>query len=210
MEDAMTDIETAEQIVRDLETKRQRLAERGVKLADDRRTIAYDAHADGDAEARNRLDKLNAEAVAHASELTSLDDAIATARERLVAAQQAVARGEDKAKAQQLRQAVAAFAAHGRDLDEALSSVGELGRAMRDDLSRIHDLGSTFPSHAQLDVLGYGALLTALGGTQWAHRFERLAPNQRRTFTALVATWAATVERGIAQRLGKDQKVEAA
>jgi len=206
----MSDVEAAEKIIGDLATKREKLVERGVKLAEERRNIAYQAHTDGDAEARKRLDKLNAEAVAHASELQSLDDALSTARERLVAAQAVAARSEDKAKAQELRQAVAAFAKHGRDLDAALAAVGALGRAMRDELSYIHTLGSAFPSHAQLDVLGYGALLTALGGTHWAHRFERLAPNQRRTFTALVATWAATVERGIVQRLGEDQKVEAA
>ena len=79
------DVEAAEQVIRDLEAKRQKLAERALRIADERRAIAYEAHAADDQKARSKLDKLNAEAATHASELASLEDAISAAQAKLQA-----------------------------------------------------------------------------------------------------------------------------
>jgi hypothetical protein len=95
------------------------------------------------------------------------------------------------------------FCKDGMRLDEALAVVAEAASALPDRLTKIHGLGSAFPSHQQLETLGYISVLTALRQSPWAHRFEPVPPNQRRNFTALLMQWHDTIERGIQQRLGE-------
>ena len=99
-------IEYCQRILQELIEKRARLVERGIKIADERRNIAYDAHADGDKAARARLDKLHTEVVFQAAELASIDNAIETARARLDIAQHeaAVKDNADARKAREISQ----------------------------------------------------------------------------------------------------------
>jgi hypothetical protein len=200
MTEAEKAAEKAVKTFHDLEAKRALLIERGAKLADERRAIAYDAHADGDAKARKRLDQVNAEVATHASELASLDDAIEAAHARAAAAIADVEREKERENALALRAVVNEFAECGRALDAALDQLVAASDQLREHVDRIHALGVNSPSHEQVEVLGYQALLTALNRTRWDRRFERLAPNQRRTFEKLVEGWCAQLERAVAHR----------
>jgi hypothetical protein len=75
-----TDIEKAEAVLADLDSKLIRLKQRGVELGDERSQIALAAHT-GDAKARAHLDAVNAQIVTYHSESDSLFDAIKGAGE---------------------------------------------------------------------------------------------------------------------------------
>jgi hypothetical protein len=198
-------VEEAQRKIADLEAKRAALLNRGQELDQVRASYAYAAHANGDAAARAKLDKVNRETAEHGSELASIDAALATARRKLDAASAAEIKAADRAKAQELREVLASFVAAGRAIDVALKSLVSNGEAMRDAITRMNQLGSTHPSHAQLDSLGAIAVRTALTNTPWSRHFERVGPMERKTFAALVAAWSPTVENNI-KRLDDDME----
>ena len=76
-----------EETLRALEVKRERLIARGESLPELRRGAAFAAHVEGNAEARRALDKVAAEVATHASELASIDDTIAAAKNKVLIAQ---------------------------------------------------------------------------------------------------------------------------
>ena len=59
----MTDVEKAQAVIADLEAKRAKLIQRGTDIADERAVLGYGAHAENDKASRDKLNKLNAEAV---------------------------------------------------------------------------------------------------------------------------------------------------
>jgi chromosome segregation ATPase len=200
-------VEQAEKVVRDLEAKRQRLAEAQVRREEERRVIAYDAHADGNTKARARLDKLNAEAATHLNELASVEDAIQTAQAKLAAAQRDEAAAADREAAVELREEVQKFVALGQNLDQLFELLAVRGAELKETLTRIHSLGSQFPTYSQLEVLGSLSLRTAIMRTAWARCVEMVPPTQRRSFAALVNEWAANIENNaIAPRLGEAEE----
>ena len=184
---------------------------RSEQISVERRQVGYEAHAEDDAKAKAKLDKLNAEFASLAGTIDSIDGALAEARNRLDQAKRDEAAMQDRKQAGRLRAELKNFVEQGRQLDAAFATVAAAGAAIRDSLSRIHALGSAVPSHEQLQTLGGQAALTALQQTPWARRFELLPPNQRRTFAALIGGWVENIERNnIRPRLGEQTKEEAA
>jgi hypothetical protein len=194
----------AERIVASLEQKRAKCIQRGTDIADERAVLGYGTHVDNDKASRAKLDKLNAEAAVHASELASLDAAIREAGERLAAARHVEAIEADKANAREVAKVVDELAEHGQVVDDVLHDLIEAGANLRAALNRLHGLGCNNPSHEQLATLGHLSILTALNKTIWKRGFETLAPNQRKSFTDVVAAWRTMLMRDVERRLGEE------
>ena len=196
-------VSDAEAAITRLEGKRSELLARGDELATIRASVAYKALNDDDASARSALDRVNRETAEHGSELASLDCALATARQRLEAAQRYEAKQADRAKAVELRAALKQFEQHAAGVDSALEVLVSSCNGLQESLTAMHRCGSTFPSDAQLQSLGGRVLLGALSKTPFRRNFETLPPLERdRSMARIVAQWSDTVERSIQQRLG--------
>lgn len=202
----MSDVEKAEQTLRDLEQKRLRLVESRAADADQRRAVAFKAHAGGDKGARQALDKLADAAARFESELRSVEDAIAEAQDRLQQARAAAARERDKANAIELKQALKEFCEMGTELDAALSDVVASAAEMRAALDRMHALSAPAPNDLQFMTLGALAVHTALMALPFRDVARHLAPTERKSFNGLIAEWRRMVERVIAERLGEAEQ----
>lgn len=190
----MKQIQKAEQVLADLNAKREELIARGHDLGEKRQEIAFAAHT-GSKKERAELDKINAEALTHDYELKSLDAAIAQATKKLAAADQAAALAAEKENAHKLRAVVDKFVAHAVAIDDAFTAMSREANALRETLLQIHGLGCAFPSYDQLNSLGARALKTAIMNTPWKRDFEHLAPGERQSFPKLVGDWADRIER---------------
>jgi len=187
-----------EETLRALEIKREQLIQRGEKLPQLRREASYAAHVEKDVKSRHTLDKVAHEAATHGSELESLDDAIACAKNRLLVAKAMEGEVAARAKAKEAIEVVAHFKKLGRDLDEALRLVAERGQELEALLSKLHTTtGANFPTRDQLDALGFSALMTAVLQTPWAKRFRPMQPSQRRHFRDLFDGWATVLDNRI-------------
>lgn len=198
------------QTIQNLEKKRASLVERGVRLVEERRLIAYDAHADGDQKARARLDKLNAEAATHASELASIDDALATANNKLASAQHAATTAADRQRAADLQDEFQHFVALAKKIDSDLNTVVVASNELKSSMDQIHRLGSPTPTSQRFLVLGEMALHGRLMFSAWPRGFRHLPPKDRHNLADLAAGWARSAAPSIAARLGEDQNEEAA
>jgi hypothetical protein len=197
-------IKEAEATVAKLEAKRAACIAKGTELADERAALSYQAHAEGDAKAKNRLEAVHAAIATHASELQSLDAALRAAADRVEKARQNEAKTEDRQRATALRRELGKFREHGAALDAAAAAIATHGRELQIALTNMRALGSPSPTHAQIDVLGYHALATALMETPWRKRFEHLPPNQRRTFQSLIDAWSLSIKNNIGARESAD------
>jgi hypothetical protein len=185
----------AQQALTALEATRAAHVERGKQLPELRRNASYEAHVGGDPNARQALDDISNEMLTHQSELASLDDAISHAKVLVLAAQAEEADKVKRVGAAHAMETVDAFRKAGHDLDAALRQVAELGDKLKVLLSKLHaETGISFPSHEQLDALGYASIMTALLSTPWARRFRPMAPSQKRHFRDLFDGWAQVVE----------------
>jgi chromosome segregation ATPase len=198
-------INDAEKVLSELQSKRARLIARGVEIGDQRAAIAYDAHATGDTKAEKRLAELHREAAEYESQLAGLDSAIKTAGEKLAQARQAEVARADREAAAALRRELDRFREYGRQLDAALATVATSGQALHESLGKIHSLGSAFPTGQQLHSLGARALLTAIAATPWRREFETIAPRERRSFSDLIETWAATIESRLGEKTDEEK-----
>src|SRR5262249_43483094 len=81
-------LKAARDVLGGIEEKRAAASARQTAIADERRTIAFAAHT-GDAEAKRRLDNLNAESAALTAEMQDLDAVISEASRRVAAAEEA-------------------------------------------------------------------------------------------------------------------------
>jgi DNA repair exonuclease SbcCD ATPase subunit len=202
---SMTEIEKAEKTLADLQTKRDNWVKRGTELADERSSVAFAAHTGSDKSARNKLDKLNSEIATHASELASLDSAIAEATQRLAKAKRESAIAQDRAQAQELRDTIKKLAELAAEIDAALADAAAHIGNLQGLLNRIHSLGCASPSHDQLRVLAGAAVKTFLMTLPFQREFEHLAPSARRTFEQIVKSWQTMLEQNIAARLGNKE-----
>jgi hypothetical protein len=192
-----------ERIIRELNEKRDRALIRGDEITDERRALAFAAHAENDSAARKRLSTLNLESVTIAAEIETIDAALAEANSRLDACRRAAEIEADQAAARELREVLGEFRKCGRQMEDALAAFVGAAVAFREHLTKIHNLGCDFPSHGLADVNARLAIGTALMQTPWRREFEHLAPGERRTFTQLVDGWAARIEPGVRRRLGE-------
>jgi hypothetical protein len=203
-------VSDAEQVIANLEAKRDALVERGRQLDQVRASYAFAAHARNDETARAKLDQVHRETAEHGSELASIDAALVTAKHRLEAAQRHEAKQADREQAKALRDAVRQFVQHAAGVDSALEVLVSSCNGMQDALTAMHRSGSQFPSDAQLLSLGSRVLIAALSRTPFRREFPAVPPLERnRSMAAIVQQWSDTVERSIQQRFG-DQTNEAA
>jgi hypothetical protein len=199
-------IDAAQAAIANLQAKRDVLVTRGQELSVIRSSLAFKALSEGDATAKQKLDQINKESVAHDHELASIDAALATGRQRLEAAQRHEARMAERAKAEALRAALAQFVQHAAGVDSALEVLVSSCDGLEQSLREMHHCGSAFPSDAQLLSLGSRVLIAALSKTTFRREFPAVPPLERnRTMTAIARQWAETVERGIRERIGGDQ-----
>ena len=132
----MNDIEVAEKTLAALTDKRDRAVARTEAIADERRSIGFAVHADGDPKARKRLDQLNIDAATITSELAGIDAAIAEA--------QSTSRYRQKCRGDQggsparrrLRKTYNTFIESSAELDAALALVVENAGAMKATVDR--------------------------------------------------------------------------
>jgi hypothetical protein len=198
-----TSVADAEQVIHDLEAKRDALVQRGRQLDQIRASYAFAAHARNDEMARRKLDQVHKETAEHGSELASIDAALKTAQQRLEAAKQHQAKQADREQAKALRDALQQFIQHAAGVDSALEVLVTSCNGLQQSLTAMHRSGSQFPSDAQLQSLGGRVLLGALSKTPFRRNFETLPPLERnRTMTQVAQQWGDTVERSIQQRLG--------
>lgn len=203
-------VAVCEQTLQQLEAKRAKLVERGAELPELRRGASYLAHVQNDAAARRALDAVNAESATHASELQSIDDAIAAAKNKVLIAQAFEADIADRARAARALELLGAFRECGHELDDAFRAIAEKGNLLGGLLGQLHAAGVRNPTGEQLDVLGHAAMATAIMATPWARRYRHLAPNQRQTFRGLFDNWAAGIENRLRAQLREDDAEAAA
>jgi hypothetical protein len=196
-----------EKALADLEGKRDALIARVAELPEVRSMAAYDAHVGGNAEAIQTLDQVSAELASHASDLASIDDAIAAGKKLFLAAKASEDHDRKRESAKEAVELIAAFKKAGRDMDQALKTIAEMGDKLTTLLMDIHrTTGSSYPSAAQLDTLGYSAVMSALLRTPWRKRFRPLPPSQQRDFGPLFDGWATVLENRIKPLLSADDK----
>jgi hypothetical protein len=204
----MTMTDDAEHTLNNLRQKRAALVAHGIKLGEERAKLAFSAHT-GDKAARQKLDKVNAEAALHDSELRSLDSAIAEGTARVERARQAAAADADKVGALALRKTVNEIGECMRYADQHLDKAIVALNAVHAALDQIHASGSEFPTHMQFASNAERALKSAimrLPRVWWRDFGEHLAPGSRRTFSSFWAEMQKSLERRIRQRLGEAEQ----
>jgi hypothetical protein len=196
-----------EQTLQQLEAKRAKLVARNAELPALRKTAAFAAHVEASPGARRTLNQINAESASYEPELASLDDAIAAAKNKVLIAQAFEADAADRVRAREALEILVAFKKCGHELDAALRIVGERGRELDGILAKLHAAtGVRFPTHEQVDSLGFQALTSSLMSTKWSNRFRVLAPNQRRTFGSLFDGWATGIGNRLRARLSEENE----
>ena len=143
------------------------------------------------------------------SELQSFDDALATARAKLVEAQAAQAREAERLHILDLKKQNDEVRKLGPWLDEALADyVGGLRG-----LLKVSSLGLPHPSNGQQVLMLYRCLLVALRGTPWEREFGVADSNDKKTFgshAAIINQWCDANARDLEYRLaaldGAEQK----
>lgn len=199
-----SDIEQSEHILNNLRRKRDALVAHGIELGDESTRLAFAVHT-GDKAARQKLDKVNAEATLHGSELRSLDAAIAEAGKRVEAACQAKARAEDQARAAELSAHVDELSQIPAYIEKHLTAALRGLTAFERGVTELHQKGIAFPTDIQLR-LG----MTAVLGT-WLQQLPKLwwneiaaglrfrAPNERKSALSYWAQIEPSLRNIIAQ-----------
>jgi hypothetical protein len=194
-------VAAAEAVLRDLTSKRDKFLAFGQRLAEQRKSHAYAAHAADDSDAKRELTNVAATIAVNDSMLASLGEALSEAETKLTIARACEADVADRAKAREVLKLLSAFKGAGHELDDALRTLNQTGRLFVSLVSQLRGFG-VGPSYEQVDVLGGKAVLAALLGTVWGKRFPRLAPHEHRSFRALVDGWVAGPEARINAQLG--------
>jgi hypothetical protein len=180
----------ATQALDDLQAKRAALIMRAGEYDEERKKIAYAAFSSRDAEAAKRLNNLREQAVRFDFELRDLDNALEVAHIRVADAQSNLDRALDAQRQQEIAGELKAIAEDAGRADQALAAFVAAIRDMTDSLHETRGLGADHPSHEQLEAFGWRALCTALEGTLFRRRVDRIAPLSRTSFTAFTAQWA--------------------
>lgn len=200
----MTDLEKAQAIVADLETRRAAVMARQDKAAKDRKAVAYDALATGDKVAGTKLQLINNAAMTAATELASLDAALAEARRRVAAAEAAEALAAERER----MRGVTALTQHIREraarLDELLRDTVAEYDGFLNAVHELHSAGFTQPNLALVAVNAPRAVQSTFVGSHLES--ERVPPAQRHSFAELAQGWTAGIDaRAAAVLAGEEQ-----
>jgi uncharacterized protein YhaN len=219
----MTQIEAAQNTLKELTAKLAAHEDRGVKLANDRRKISFAAIAGGNDASRKKLDALNHETALYQSELENLNSAIVEAQARLDTARDDENRKANREQAKNLRdELLPEFIAQCTELDRALAALVEAGNAAGQVVRRINAAGCATPNERLFHINSALAIQSAMISSPWHFEFRHLPPGDRRTFKNLLegqivgdgvrerSSWVSAIERRIAELDGADSKTAAA
>jgi hypothetical protein len=206
-------VASAQSVVLDLESKRAAAIQHGTDLADERSSIAFQAHTTQDEKAAKRLQEIHKLIAVHGSELASLDAALRAAVQKVDAAKVVVAREAERTRILDLKKHNDEVRKLGPWMDEALADyVGGLRG-----LLKVTGLGLPHPSSGQQVLMLYRCLQVAFRGTPWEREFGVADSNDKRTFgshAAIIDAWCNANEREFKYRLaeldGAQPKTEAA
>lgn len=200
------DLEKAQATVAELMRKRDKAVELWKNMTAERSAISFAAIAEGDKDAKKRLDQINSDGVKINAELESIDAAIGVARERVEQAKRDEQRGEDRDRALKLRDELKVFVKLGEQMDHHLQAFAALADQAKTSTQRIHALGHGAPNWSQFETFGAMAVNAVLMFTPWKREVaQHLAPRDRRTFTQLFQGWAAGAERAVAAILDEEK-----
>ena len=196
---------TIDQTIQNLEDKRAKLVERGVRLVEERRLIAYDAHA----EATRKPAPGSTSSMPKPRRTPANYKASTTPSHRQQEASRRAARAgtaADREQAAELRKQFDRFVALAEQADGALARFVSTCHEMKQTMDTIHQFGSASPTSMQL--LTYGALATdsLLMQLPWAREYRHLSPRERRSFSALAKSWAAGAAPHIEARLAREEE----
>jgi hypothetical protein len=204
------DVATAEAMVAELKAKAETLVARQKQLAEERKALAYDAVALKDPKAAKALALLAVEVLKLGTEMEATAAAGEEADRRLAEAQREAAAASDREAARQALAVIDQLVSHGEVLDDALADAVAAGKNLRDCLNRLHNLSIGHPSHEMLHTLGNMAIRTAMAKSIWSRYYESVAPRDRVSFLAVVASWRANLLADINRRLGEDAPAKGA
>ena len=214
--DEQTTVAAAAAITR-LEGKRSELLARSTELATIRASVAFKALSEDDASARATLDRINKETGQLGAEGASLDAALATARQRLEAAQRHEALAANRARAQAIRSEWSATEKDFADLDQGLNLAADATRRLFERYGTMQQHGLKPPPQLTLMlsdvVVSYLMAMPPPLWRQFNHQgLEHLPPNRRRNAASLRSGWGSQAERQAAAIGGEPQtnKTEAA
>ena len=197
----MTTVADARKVLNDLQTKLADNKTWQLEIETASKGVSFEAHTAG-AEARERLDNLNAQSIAAEQEARSIEIAIAEGKRRLAAATAAETDEHERSQARLALGLVAGFVARGKALDEKLAAFIEEFQALRKDF---HDLESTGypPSNWRLLEINLKAAVEArFMGTPMETTFH--PPARRQSISHFVEGWGGSVRIRAQARLDRD------
>ena len=197
-----TDVERQRRVLEELRQRREAQLHRKSELESERKTHAYAAHVQHDAEASKLLSRSIDEALRLDQHIASLDDALVEQQRVVARAEAAAAQEADREQARALRKQLIRFVTAGKHCHEALLAFAAASAELRAARDEMGLLGCNYPSSEQLRVFGNLAVHSALMATPWREG-RHLAPAERKSFAGLVVEWCKVVERGIDARLGE-------
>jgi hypothetical protein len=187
----------AEQVIAELERKRQVLAEKAAEYNKARERLSYQAHVGHDAEASAQLSEARDAALQAERELSEIDSAISTAKTRLAQAQEAAQRDQRRAQIKEQQQRSKEFRQLGGYLDLHLDHVR---RGLQALAANSHVVGKdhrfVFATHRILSV--------ALAGTPFRDAFPVADSGDKRSFpsfTHVVGQWCDSFDANLRNEL---------
>lgn len=197
----MSRVDEAKQVVDDLETKRRVLGDKRESLTGQIVGLSFDG-ATGDKTAAKALERLRADRTVLDAEIETLDAALPVARLKLVEAEAAAARAADRAMMEAAKGRIDVLKAAAAELDEAVRKIVaaySTFNATAASFSREFHIG---PSRELTEVAARRALQALLQAGGMGLEFERRsAPNERRSFASLAATWASNIDAAATRRI---------
>jgi hypothetical protein len=137
-----SDVDQAQKILNDLRDRRDEIAGRAARFAEERKRLAYSAHAaGGDKSAQERLRKANDESITCNVALESVDAAIVEATKRLDIAERAEAQQHDRAQAIELQAFAKRFVELAEVCDDCFTDFASAAAELRTVLDGIHQRG---------------------------------------------------------------------
>jgi hypothetical protein len=200
----MTALESALAIVADLEARRAAVVARQDKATEDRKAVAYDALAAGDQVSATKLQLINNSAMTAATDLASVDAALAEARRRVADAERSEALAAERDAMRAVLPITERVRARAALLDELLKSAADQTTAFLADMAALRRAGFGHPDPGlvatNVRLAGQAAVLGS------ALETERVRPSQRRAFAQLAEGWTAPIDAAARAVLGDEAR----
>jgi hypothetical protein len=226
----MNDLETAKQVVADLEAKRTAFAREGVALGVELAKLAYVAFTDGAETARRRLEQVQASVTANNLQQEAIGAALNEARGLAAEARRLAGLADGKARVARVHEILAALETLAPRLDEGTGSVVasksamptpdaerfryrsdpplqvETGKLVTALLVELHIIlgrtDVTFPNWGW-HLCNRNDLKDQLTLTIARYQRDSFGLRQRDTFVTLITGWAQRIRSDLTQRFGQ-------